>query len=67
MYIALVSCFDVSGPTRGELEHRYYMMNQPIPEHCFMDGGTVFDIRRMKAAGQLSGSQLPYVYDTSGL
>lgn len=40
--------FDVSGPTRGELEHRYYMMNQPIPEHCFMDGGTVFDIRRMR-------------------
>lgn len=40
--------FDVSGATRGDMEHRYYMMNQQIPEHCFMDEGTVFNIRRMK-------------------
>ena len=40
--------FDVNGPTRGDMEHCYYMMNQPIPEHCFTDEGTVFNIRRMK-------------------
>lgn len=40
--------FDVNGPTRGDMEHRYYMMNQPIPRHCFTDEGTVFNIRRMK-------------------
>lgn len=40
--------FDVNGPTRGDTEHCYYMMNQPIPGHCFTDEGTVFNIRRMK-------------------
>lgn len=40
--------FDISGATRSEMDHRYYMMNQPIPGHCFMDDGTVFNIRRMK-------------------
>lgn len=40
--------FDVNGPTRGDMEHCYYMMNQPIPGHCFTDEGTVFNIRRMK-------------------
>lgn len=40
--------FDVDGATRSDMEYRFYMMNHAIPDHCFIEDGRVFDIRRMK-------------------
>ncbi len=40
--------FDVDGATRSDMEYRFYMMNHAIPEHCFIEDGHVFGIRRMK-------------------
>lgn len=47
--------FDCSGSTRSDMNYRFYMMNQPIPEHEFLEentlfgkGKTVYDIRTMK-------------------
>lgn len=47
--------FDCSGSTRSDMNYRFYMMNQPIPEHQFLEenslfgkGTHVYDIRQMK-------------------
>lgn len=47
--------FDCSGTTRSDMNYRFYMMNQPIPEHQFLEenslfgkGSHVYDIRQMK-------------------
>lgn len=47
--------FDCSGSTRGEMNYRFYMMNQPIPSHHFVEeetllgkGKHVYDIHKMK-------------------
>lgn len=47
--------FDCSGATRNDMNYRFYMMNQPIPEHQFLEedslfgkGIHVYDIRQMK-------------------
>lgn len=41
--------FDVAGTTRSDMDYRFYMMNQSIPDHGFVNAdGTVYDIRRMK-------------------
>ena len=47
--------FDCSGSTRNDMNYRFYMMNQPIPSHEFLEedslfgkGKQVYDIRRMK-------------------
>lgn len=47
--------FDCSGSTRGEIVYRFYMMNQMIPAHQFVEeetlfgkGKHVYDIHKMK-------------------
>lgn len=47
--------FDCSGSTRGEMNYRFYMMNQPIPQHQFVEeetlfgkGKHVYDVHKMK-------------------
>ena len=40
--------FDCDGTTRMDLEYRFYMMSQAIPDHCFINEGKLYDIREMK-------------------
>ncbi|RHO31254.1 hypothetical protein DW208_04585 [Erysipelotrichaceae bacterium AM17-60] len=40
--------FDISGKSRFDMQYHYYMMNQPIPNHCFIEEGQIYNIRKMK-------------------